>query len=114
MTRIPRANVTTGWRCFHCDEYFTGEQRAEAAEHFGISIYAEPACKLREAEGGLVKIIRDQAERIRRCDDNDTPLHRALAALQGERERDLRIAEETGYGRGLRDGRLMPWGDFSP
>jgi hypothetical protein len=33
------------WRCFHCDAVFTSERAA--AQHFGLTLDAIPACKQR-------------------------------------------------------------------
>lgn len=107
MTRIPRENVVTGWRCFHCDEYFTGAQRAAAAEHFGADQGAEPACKIAESDKGLVGYIRELEGDLETCRQEDTPLHRRIGSLICEHATALRREEEKGYARGLRDGRAL-------
>lgn len=34
--------VNPGWRCFHCDEFFTNEEKART--HFGTSAFDVPLC----------------------------------------------------------------------
>lgn len=107
MTHIPPQNVTVGWRCFHCDEYFTGDQRAEAALHFGADQAAEPACKVAAQDGGLVAYIREQAAELEGYRAEDTELHRRIQSMICDHARELRAEEEKGYARGLRDGRAL-------
>lgn len=85
----------TIWRCFHCDEAFT--DRSAASEHFGTSEMQRPACLISIAE------YRSMEETCRRYCEEDTDLHRALAAKASEMSQAVQRAEETGYARGLRD-----------
>jgi hypothetical protein len=108
MTRIPSENRVIGWRCFHCGEYFNGKQRQEAADHFGTTIDAEPACRIATPDLGLVRTLRDIHEELRRYQEEDTDLHRRISELICKRARAVQDAEELGYSRGLRDGRRFP------
>lgn len=92
------------WRCFHCDDVFTNERWAR--EHFGIDQSATPACKIRGADGSLLGVIRAQEDELRRLraelsEENSRLVH-AMMAIQSERDRAVRDAEEEGYGRGVR------------
>lgn len=111
MTRVPSENRAIGWRCFHCDAYFTGDQRQEAADHFGTTIDAEPACKIATPDLGLVRALRDAHQELRLYQEEDTHLHRAIAGLECEKAQAVMRAEEKGYERGLRDGRRLMEGD---
>lgn len=103
--KVPRQNVTVGWRCFHCDDYFDSAHRKEAAEHFGGTLDAAPACKIAQQDGGLVGYIRQQERELESFREEDTPLHRRIASLICEHAGELRREEEKGYARGLADGR---------
>lgn len=96
----------TEWRCFFCDEVLT--TREAASEHFGSDegCYSDgPACKLNEQEGGLLKLYNGALIEIRRLQNEETPVYRELYALGAEHQTALLHAEETGYARGLADGR---------
>lgn len=107
MTHVPRANVVIGWRCFHCGEYFNGRERQAAADHFGTTIDAQPACQIAVADGGLVRALRDAHELLRRYQEEDTDLHRQIHQMASDHGQTLRREEEKGYARGLRDGRAL-------
>lgn len=85
----------TAWRCFHCGEAFLDE--SAAAEHFGTRETQDPACTIDVAE------YRRMEETDRQHREEDTALHRELYALQGERDRAVKAAEEQGYARGMAD-----------
>jgi hypothetical protein len=106
-TKVPHANIRIGWRCFHCDEYFTGAQRKEALEHFGIDQTQTPACKIAPDAQGLIAIIREQQLELRRYHEEDTQLHREFYKLGGDHQQAAQRAEEQGYERGLKDGRAL-------
>lgn len=57
---IEPAEIARHWRCFFCDEVFT--DRRAAALHFGVDEDCEPACRIKGAEGGLLKALRDVDE----------------------------------------------------
>lgn len=107
MTNVPKQNVVIGWRCFHCGEYFRGDQRQAAADHFGTTLDATPACQIATADGDLVRALRDAHELVRRYQEEDTDLHRQIARLKCEHVQDLQNEEEKGYARGLRDGKAL-------
>lgn len=87
--------MNKSWTCYHCDETFT--DRALAAEHFGISRAQDPGCII-DIAGYRRMEKRDIANR-----NEDTELHRALAAKQCEMNRAVIRSEEDGYTRGMRD-----------
>ena len=96
-----------GWTCFHCGETFTTVGAARV--HFGEP-NAKPACQIKAgAERGLVMVLREAEAAAARAwsavhaesTDAVKAYHQAVArhAVQ------LREAEESGYERGLADGR---------
>ena len=87
--------VAIPWRCFHCDETFA--DAAEAALHFGPRIYSDPACSV-DAEH-----LRELERQLDGYREEDTDLHRQIAAMECRHQQALMRAEETGYARGLRD-----------
>jgi len=89
------------WRCFHCDEVFT--DRDAAAEHFGVQIPGDVACKLNATEGLLVKMLREAQKELRRYRREDNESYRTFYALGAEHETKMRRVEEEGYVRGLKD-----------
>ena len=90
----------TFWRCFHCDECFT--DKAAALTHFGNSERQSPICTIDAAE------YRSMEERMRRYNDEDSDLHRAVYAAQSEGDVKAKRAEEQGYARGLADAKKHP------
>lgn len=89
------------WRCFHCDEVFTNSK--EASLHFGETASATPVCQIGPKE------LRDMQEELSRYRDEDTDLHRQIANMQSQHQIALRQAEESGYSKGLRDGRNLKY-----
>ena len=85
------------WRCFHCDETFS--DAAAAREHFGPNEMHEPRCHIDIAK------YREMEERVRRCNAEDTDLHREIYGMQSKHQTDLHREEERGYERGIRDAR---------
>jgi hypothetical protein len=89
-----------GWRCFHCGEVFTDSTAAEA--HFGPSCVDTPVCQI----PALAEMLRDLQREISimRSDDlsQSAKEYHALGAQHYVRERD---AEQSGYDKGLADGR---------
>lgn len=120
MSNSDNADSTTGtvqeveayapvWRCFHCDEVFT--DREAAADHFGIQIDGladEVGCKLTEQEGGILKMLREAQEELRRYHEEDSNMARTFHALGAEHSVALRTEEEKGYARGLADAKKHP------
>lgn len=97
-----------GWTCFHCGETFTTVGGART--HFGAAQTAEPGCLIRVSVGGergLLMALRDAEARLAKYMDEDTDLHRAMYAMQGRHVDQLRVAEEAGYERGLRDAAAL-------
>lgn len=93
-----------GWTCFHCGETFTTV--GAARDHFGAAPDATPGCMERVrlgAERGLLMALRKAEDRIAQYMREDTELHRELYAMQHRHAEQLRIAEEAGYERGLRE-----------
>ena len=85
------------WRCFHCDEIFTDAK--EAALHFGPGIYSDPACQVDAVH------LRDLERELERYREDDTDLHRQIAAMESKHQQALMREEEAGYARGLHDAR---------
>jgi hypothetical protein len=85
----------TGWRCFHCDEFFSDSE--SAALHFGTSLMHEPACQI-----DIVK-YRDMERQVERCNDEDSDVQREMYGMQYRHQFELRREEEKGYARGLAD-----------
>ena len=90
----PNAQV---WTCFHCGEVCANVEAARL--HFGSSEHQQPGCQIDLAE------YRSMEEVNRRHCEEDTELHRALHRMGGEHREALRREEESGYAKGLRDGR---------
>jgi len=96
-----------GWTCFHCGENFSTV--GTARDHFGAAQNAEPGCMVRVslgAERGLLMALRQAEKTLARYMEEDTDLHRAAMAQQRRHADALRVAEEAGYERGLRDAKL--------
>lgn len=104
------ANDVSGnqkWTCFHCGETFTTV--GAARDHFGASQGSEPGCILKVsvgAERGMLQQLRKAEEIIARYLNDDSDIHREMRAMQTRHADALRVAEELGYERGLRDARL--------
>lgn len=94
------------WRCFHCDDVFT--DREKAAEHFGTTLLADPACQIDLLHFRLMEKLHLGYL------DEDTELHREIARLHADHHTALRHEEEKGYVRGLADGRAMPPNEWRP
>lgn len=95
LTHTDRMGRVAEWRCFHCGELFTNNLLA--ADHFGYSEYATPACKIDAAQ------YREMEQRVARANADDSDTDRAMYALRSEHENALRRAEEAGYGKGVSD-----------
>lgn len=85
------------WTCFHCGETFTDV--AAATEHFGFDECSSAACQID------VKAFREMEELLSRYRAEDSDLERELYKMTSDHDIAVRRAEETGYARGLRDGR---------
>lgn len=90
------------WRCFHCDEVFTDSK--DAATHFGTAPEAQPVCAIKADE------IRHMEWCLEKYRNEDTDLHRQINCMQGEHAQALMRAEESGYSKGLQDGRALASG----
>lgn len=91
---------TVHWRCFHCNEVFYEESAARL--HFGSSEMGDPACQVDAAT------LRSLEAELAGYREEDTELHRALAAKVSEMGLAVRRAEELGYARGLEDAKRFP------
>ncbi|TWU15051.1 hypothetical protein [Allorhodopirellula heiligendammensis] len=89
-----------GWRCFHCDQVF-GDRDA-ALVHFGGSEIQTPACKIDAVA------FRDLERLAASYVNEDTELHKEVAALRSRLADATRRAEEDGYARGLADAKKHP------
>lgn len=87
--------VALPWRCFHCDEIFV--DAAEATLHFGPRIYSDAACRVNSEH------LRELERQLDGYREEDTDLHRQIAAMECRYQQALMRAEEAGYARGLHD-----------
>jgi len=106
----PNAAEPVAWTCFHCDDTFHSEDKAR--EHFGPHEGRTPACQIKGSEGGLIRALREAEEEAEKA---WSAVHsegaEGLLAYRGNLSRHhaaLRSAEETGYEKGLADGRAHP------
>jgi hypothetical protein len=91
------------WRCFHCDEVFT--DWGAARNHFGYTPEdGAPVCRV---EGGVAAQLYHCRRQLEQYRQEDTPLHREIAALRADHATALRREEEKGYARGLTDARAQ-------
>jgi hypothetical protein len=60
-------------------------------------------CQIKGHEHALLAVIREQERELARHRHEDTQLIRAMEIMRAEHAEALRRAEETGYGRGVRD-----------
>lgn len=100
-----------GFTCFHCGETF--KTPGAARNHFGFEPSADPACRIKiGAERGLVMALRKaeaEIEELRRLLHDETCEAARLYYAQQTRHRaQLMAVEESGYERGLDDGRNCP------
>lgn len=87
------------WRCFHCDEVFTDPK--EAVTHFGSVQGAVAVCAIKADE------IRHMEWCLSKYREEDTELHRQIRRMESEHQIALRRVEESGYSKGLNDGRQL-------
>lgn len=87
------------WRCFHCDEVFTEFEAAR--NHFGDHEMCDPVCSI------MAREIRDMERELERYRAEDSDKDRQFHALQADHRRALRVEEEKGYEKGLRDGEAL-------
>ena len=87
------------WRCYHCDEVFYCP--SAAVEHFGPSQESNPLCQVTREH---INSLEAQLSSYR---NEDTDLHRQIHALESKHSKALMRAEESGYSKGLRDGRAI-------
>lgn len=93
-----------GWTCFHCGENFP--LPGNARDHFGADPSRTPGCLLKVEAGkerGLLWQLRKIEAELDRYREEDTDLHRKIAAMASDHGAALRTEEEKGYARGLRD-----------
>ena len=86
------------YKCYHCKEVFD-EQTAE--DHFGRTVQCAPICQI------YGTTVRNMENELRRYREEDTDLHRQIDHMQTEHAQALMRAEESGYSKGLRDGREL-------
>lgn len=87
------------WRCFHCDETFMDVETAKA--HFGDSEICTPACCMKPED------IREMERELERYRLEDSDKDREFYAMRADHVRALRVEEEKGYEKGLRDGEAL-------
>ena len=99
-----------GWCCFFCGDVFTNHYAAR--QHFGATQDSTPACRIKAAEGGLLRQMRAFENQFRDLHaaqlEEDTELHRVIHRMEAEHALALRRAEEAGYTKGLHDGMALP------
>ena len=98
------------WRCFHCGDVF--KDRRSARLHFGRDEQSEAACVIKAgAEGSLLKALRDAEEQaddaIQRMHNESTDAALAFHQQRCRHNQALIAAEESGYEKGLADGRAF-------
>ncbi len=96
-----------GWTCFHCGETF--KSVGSARDHFGGLQTSEPGCMIKVslgAERGLLMALRKAEEALARYADEDTDMHRDFSKKQSQQSENMRLAEEAGYERGLKAGKI--------
>lgn len=90
------------WRCFHCDEVFT--DRKLAADHFGDTENETPGCLIEQVEErGLLMALRRAQRELSLFYQEDSPIERALHAIDVKWMAKVREAEQQGYDKGLAD-----------
>jgi hypothetical protein len=88
---------------------FTKAQERHARDHFGADCSQTPVCLMREpGEYHVLRALRDAQDELTAYRTEDTELHRALHSMAADHAAALRRAEEDGYNKGVRDGRLHP------
>ena len=98
------------WRCFHCGDVF--KDRRSARLHFGRDEQSEAACVIKAgAEGSLLKALRDAEEQaddaIQQMHNESTDAALAFHQQRCRHNQALIAAEESGYEKGLADGRAF-------
>lgn len=94
------------WRCYHCGEAFTRAQERWARLHFGRDEGELPVCQMRTpGEHHLLEALRKAQDELARYRAEDHDLMRAIYAMRADHATALRLEEERGYEKGLRDGR---------
>jgi hypothetical protein len=99
-TRVPHPPA---WTCFHCSETFTDE--AAAREHFGNDEASAVACRVAEADGGLLKALRESEREVGALRNANEQLdHEAGAyhAMSSELERKFGTGVRSAYQAWLR------------
>ena len=97
-----------GWTCFHCGETFT--TYGLARDHFGFEPSLDPGCRIKAGpERGLLYELRraegDAMNAWAALHIESTDAIQAMRRMQDRHARQLTIAEEAGYARGLADAR---------
>lgn len=85
------------WKCYHCSTVCNTFE--EAHQHFGVIETDKPICKVNAEE------YRRMEEVVRSYSAEDSQLHRELLAQAVHHRAALVLAEESGYARGLTEGR---------
>lgn len=94
-----RVSRQAPWRCFHCDEVFWCS--FAAADHFGYAECSTAACQVD------AKALRKMERELASYRQEDTDLHRQIRSMECKHQTALMRAEESGYAKGLRDGRAL-------
>lgn len=97
-----------GWTCFHCGDTFTTP--GSARDHFGFDMSADPACRIKVGEErGLVMALRRLEEKyiklLEETCDEQGKVAQEFYGLGAKHASERQRAEESGYRKGLRDGR---------
>lgn len=103
IAAAPAASGGESWRCFYCDEVFTDRESAHL--HFGAGNFLDqktPGCQID------IAAYRAMEETVRRYQEEDADIHRAMHRMAGEHALALRREEEKGYARGMRDAETEP------
>ena len=94
-----------GWTCFYCGE--TLKTFGAARDHFGSDPLAYAGCQIKAGEErGLLMAIRKAESELQAYRNETDAASLAYYARQSAHAQELIAAEQSGYDKGLRDGRL--------
>jgi hypothetical protein len=97
--------ITGPWRCFHCGEICASE--AHATEHFGGTRGALAGCQLTSSDRHLLTALREAEKHLAAYRAEDGDILRAMYSMKDDHQRALVQAEQSGYDKGVRDGRAL-------
>lgn len=91
------------YRCYYCKEMLT---EPEASIHFGDHGDSKPICIIHGSTAhGLAVKVRELEKEIAEYRNESDPVSQYWYDLQTKHSQEKREAEESGYAKGLKDGR---------